>query len=345
MRNDSWTWRQITSFGWAAVLVLAWGRPLAAEARVPLLSDAEAWQRLPKAEVVGGGRLPAWAKALAASLPRTTSAMLSLDWRQRAASPLDQTLRAKLRWTVARANQCEYSMAYAVADLARAGLDQEKITALGQLDQSAPPAERAERAALAFARKLTLDGSAVTDAEVAALKELFGDKQLVAIVLLVAYGNFQDRLVLALGLEVEPDGPLPPVEVRFSEMSDDEAAEVPERTPPTEISDQPTATNVADFHWHSVAYDELQEKHEAQRCRPPRIAVPSWEVVRELLPPGPDREKPLGILWSLVCIGYQPELARGGSACTRGFREEARQSQVFEQSLFWVVTRSIDCFY
>jgi alkylhydroperoxidase family enzyme len=342
MRHDPRIWRQVMSLGWAGVLVLAWGRPLAAEPRFSLLSDAEAWQRLPKAEEGGGGRLPAWARALAASLPRTTAAMLVLDWRQRAASPLDQKLRGKLRWTVARANQCDYSMAYAVADLARVGLSPEKIAALDQLDESTPPAERA---ALVFARKLTLDGSAVTDDEVAAVKELFGDKQLVAIVLLVAYGNFQDRLVLALGLEVEPDGPLPPIEVRFSETPDDEPAEVPERTPPAENPDEQTTPNVAEFDWLSVDFDELQEKLEAQRCRPPRIAVPSWEEVRELLPPGPDRDKPLGILWSLVCIGYQPELARGWSACTRGFREEAKQSLVFEQSLFWVITRSIDCFY
>jgi len=342
MRHDSRTWRQMTALGWAGVLVLAWGRPLAAEARVLLLSDAEAWQRLPKAEEGAGGRLPAWARALATSLPRTTAAMLELDWRQRTESPLDRTLRGKLRWTVARANRCEYSMAYAAADLVRVGLDQEKIAALDRLDDSTPPAERA---ALAFARKLTLSGSAVTDDEVAALAEHYGDQQLVAIVLLVAYGNFQDRLVLALGLEVEPDGPLPPVAVRFSAMPDTEPTAVPERTPPAEPPDEQTAQNVADANWLSADFDDLQDKLEAQRCRPPRIAVPSWEEVRELVPPGPDREQRLDILWSLVCIGYQPELARGWSACTRGFREEAKQSLVFEQSLFWVITRSIDCFY
>jgi len=343
------TWRRVTALGWAGVLVLASGRPLAAEgaeARVPLLSDAEAWRRLPKTEDGGGGRLPAWARALAASLPRTTAAMLELDWRQRAASPLDHQLRGKLRWTVAHANQCEYTMAYAVADLARAGLDQEKIAALGQLDESAPPAERA---ALALARKLTLSGTTVSDDEVADLTRFYGDKQLVAVVLMVAYANFQDRLALALGLEVEPDGPLPPVKVRFSATPDSERTAVPERTPPAEPPAEPpdeqTASNVADADWLSADFHDLQDKLEAQRRRPPRIAVPSWEDVRDLLPPGPARAQPLGIRWSLVCLGYQPELARGWSACTRCFAEEAQQDRVFEDSLFWVVTRSIDCFY
>jgi hypothetical protein len=51
------------------------------------------------------------------------------------------------------------------------------------------------------------------------------------------------------------------------------------------------------------------------------------------------------ILWTLVCRGYQPELAAGWSACTRIFAEEAKQDRVFEQSLFWVITRTIHCFY
>jgi hypothetical protein len=44
-------------------------------------------------------------------------------------------------------------------------------------------------------------------------------------------------------------------------------------------------------------------------------------------------------------MGYQPELATGWSACTRAFGDEAKQDRVFEESLFWVVTRSITCFY
>ena len=51
------------------------------------------------------------------------------------------------------------------------------------------------------------------------------------------------------------------------------------------------------------------------------------------------------IRWSLVCMGYQPQLASSWSACTRSFGRESRQDRVFEESLFWVVTRSLACFY
>jgi hypothetical protein len=89
----------------------------------------------------------------------------------------------------------------------------------------------------------------------------------------------------------------------------------------------------------------LQELLEAQRDRRSRIRVPSWEEVRALVAPGSSGGPPLRIGWSLVCAGYQPELAKGWSACTRAFGEESKQDRVFEESVFWVITRSIDCFY
>ena len=84
---------------------------------------------------------------------------------------------------------------------------------------------------------------------------------------------------------------------------------------------------------------------ESQRGREPRIPVPSFASVKEklpnLFPPG----KELKIKWSLVCLGYQPELAQAWSLCTRTFGEESHQDRVFEESLFWIVTRSLQCFY
>ena len=44
-------------------------------------------------------------------------------------------------------------------------------------------------------------------------------------------------------------------------------------------------------------------------------------------------------------LRYQPELAAAWGNCTRAFAQEARQDRVFEESLFWVVTRSLECFY
>src|SRR5262245_30996351 len=93
------------------------------ESRVPLLDSDDAWKRLPALEQGEKQPLPAWARALAGPLPRTTAAMLELDHLQRAKSPLDPQLRGRLRWLIARLHRCAYSEACAASDLKRLGVD------------------------------------------------------------------------------------------------------------------------------------------------------------------------------------------------------------------------------
>jgi hypothetical protein len=244
-----------------------------------------------------------------------------------------------MRWAAAHANGCAYAEAYALADLKRAGATEAEAAALRK-----PPAElpEAERAALRFADKLTRAAYTVTDEEVKGLRALYGDAAVVAMVQLLAHANFQDRLVLTLGVRPEPGGPLPPLAVRFA--AGPPAPDVPPRQAPTK--GPADAVQAPDADWAKLDFDYLQKQMEGQRAREPRIPVPAWDEVKKHLPPGtPAPSRPVRIRWSLVCSGYQPELAAGWSACTRAFGQEARQDRVFEESLFWVVTRSLQCFY
>jgi alkylhydroperoxidase family enzyme len=313
-------------------------------AGLPILGDSEAWDRLPPAEEGDGAPLPVWARALADSLPRTTAAMLELDWLQRADSPLDAVLRGKLRWAVARANRCRYTVSQAELDLMHAGLDARAIEALRR--DALEEQTEADAAAMAFAQKLTLAGDTVTDEEVRQLIQAYGEKQVVAIVLLVAYANFQDRLILALQLETEPNGPLPPLRVRFAKGDAAAGALAPPRDLPAPDGSLPDVPEqVADSQWQAFNFDVLQSNMTRQRERTGRIRVPAWEEVLQTIPEEQRPNSPLRIRWSLVCRGYQPELAAGWSACMRTFAEESQQDRVFEESLFWVITRTINCFY
>jgi alkylhydroperoxidase family enzyme len=312
------------------------------ESRVPLLDSDDAWKRLPVLEKGKKQPLPAWARALAGPLPRTTAAMLELDHLQRAKSPLDPQLRGRLRWLIARLHRCAYSEACAAGDLKRLGVDPatlEKLT--GDLRDLPEP----ERLALNFVRRLTLEADRLGDAEVEAVRKHFGDKQLVAIVLLAAYANFQDRLLLTLGIRDEPAGHRPPLEVRFSRTPEgSKHVLAPERKQP----EKPTElawSRLDDAEWMTIGFGDLQKSMTKQRERPPRIAVPTWDEVLKGLPPGTPTQRPVKIKWSLVCTGYQPELALGWGNCTRNFAQDAKQDRVFEESLFWVVTRSLNCFY
>ena len=83
---------------------------------------------------------------------------------------------------------------------------------------------------------------------------------------------------------------------------------------------------------------------ERQRSRPPRLPVPTWDEVKKNLPPAMVA-RPTRIVWSLVCLGYVPELAVPWSLATRTMWAELPQDRVFEESLFWVQTRGIRCNY
>jgi len=305
---------------------------------VPLLSDKEAWARLPEAETGSGTPLPAWARALAAALPRTTAGMLEMDRVYRTRGLADAKLRAMARWVAAHANKCAYGEAYALADLRRAGGNERDIALLqGDWSNLLAPTQRV----LTLSKKLTLCASKVTDAEVAELKEDLGESQLVALVQLLAYANFQDRLVLSLGLDVEPSGPLPPPEVRFRKPY--VGREAPARKT-VATTPEPVPSRVDDHDWTDFDFAALQEQMKSQRAREPRISVPPFEEVRQYLP-NRLANQPLKIRWSLVSVGHSPELANAWLGTMRTFGEESKQDRVFEELLFWVVTRSLQCFY
>ncbi len=305
------------------------------------LSVEECWQCLPTKETDEGQRLPNWARITARPLPKTTAAMLELDWLHRTQNELGPILRAEMRWVAAEASRCTYSMATAEADLRRAGVDDARIDALkGGYDRW--PDE--DRMALDFASQMTLDAGSITDELVADLKDAYGERKLVAMVLLLAHANFQDRLLLSLGVPLEEGGPLAPVEVHLD--AEHTTATVPPRERPEDRRGPDVPTKVDDPEWSDVGFDVLQRNLESQRGNSGRIRIPTFEEVQEGLPAGVrGPSSPVKIRWTLVCMGYQPRLASAWNACTRSFREEAQQDRVFEESLFWVVTRSIHCFY
>ncbi len=308
---------------------------------VPMLALQDCWSRLPRVEEGGGTDLPNWAKAVAVHLPRTAAAMLELDLAQRTRSPLDPVLRAKLRWVVAHANRCAYSEAYALADLRRLGCEVRAIKTLTGPIASWPEEDREP---LEFARRLTVSASTIDDDLFARLRSRFGDSQVAAMVLLAAYGNFQDRIVLGLGLPMEAGGPLPPIAVKFAPGAFPSALHVPSPGAAQPLERAGETLVPRDPEWSELSFDDLQVRLERQRDRIPRLPVPDWSEIRHQLPPT-FAAAPTRIVWSLICLGYVPELAVPWSVATRTLWAECPQDRVFEESLFWIQTRSIRCNY
>lgn len=308
---------------------------------VTRLSDEECWKKLPEAVAGSGQPLPSWAKAVAIQLPRTAAAMLKLDYAHRTKSPLDLILRAKMRWVIANANHCDYSKAYAIADLKRSGGSEDVIHILTS-DPAKWPEE--DHKPLEFARLLTVAAPTIPDELFADLRKTYGDNKVASMVLLAAYGNFQDRIVLGLQLPMEDSGPLAPLEVEFVE----DAFQLAPLIPPTS---ERLSLNIAgedvvsdDGDWGTVSFDELQARLEKQRDRQPRLPVPTWDDVKGKLPPAM-ATRPTRIVWSLMTYGYAAELQIPWSIATRTMWAERPGDRVFEESLFWIQTRAIECNY
>lgn len=308
---------------------------------VAMLNDEECWKRLPEVTSRAGQKLPSWVRAVTPQLPRTAAAMLVLDHAHRTKNPIGAVLRGKMRWAIAHANHCAYSEAYALADLERAGVDAASRAILTG-DPAAWP--ESDREPLEFARLLTVAAPTIPDELFNSLRRRFGENRVAAMVLLAAYGNFQDRIVLGLNLPIEDGGPLPPLSVTFAEGAFQMAPLFPAQSQPAALIESGKTVVAEDQDWTRISYDELQKRLNQQRSRQPRLPVPSWDDVKKNLPPMM-AAKPTRIVWNLVCSGYVPELAVPWSISTRTMWSETSPDRVFEESLFWIQTRSIECNY
>lgn len=298
--------------------------------RFPPAADAEVWKTLPRQDPP----LPAWAGSLVRPLPRTTAAMLDLDYTQRVLNPLGPVLAAKVRWAVFDTLGIGYGKAVAEADLRRAGVKEAEIKALAGEPKDLPADDRR---VLAFARKLTKAGYSVTDAEVEALVKQLGVPQTVALVHTVAYANFQARVFAGLGLKPEKGDPPPAAAEIAWDARKLAKVPAPARKPWAEVlaAEVPEGAFIKPD-WEPVPYEELEKSLDKQSDRKARVPVPDL---------GADGGSSGRIVWSRVGMGYQPALTRAWFTTMRTHTAEAGMDPVYENSVFWVVTRTNDCFY
>lgn len=114
---------------------------------------------------------------------------------------LDRRLYELVYIRVSMLNGCQYCMQHHLASSKRAGVTPDDWKALKD-PQTAPFTDK-EKAALAFAEKLTRTPSAITDADVAALKLHFSDAEIVDLDFLIGLANLTNRFTDPLGIELE----------------------------------------------------------------------------------------------------------------------------------------------
>jgi len=120
-------------------------------------------------------------------------------------SPLTKQQREMIGITVSRLNGCSYCVSHHTRSLKRILREDEKETA--DFLAKGEPAQRLNKhdlTMLAYCEKLTREPSAMTAADVQQLRDTgFSDRAIHDIALVVGYFCFVNRMVLALGVEIE----------------------------------------------------------------------------------------------------------------------------------------------
>jgi AhpD family alkylhydroperoxidase len=166
--------------------------------RLPLVDEDRARALLPADWPAGP--LPQWVRLLA-NFPKAGVARIAMHRAAEEKGTLDRRLRAEVAYIAARQDRAWYALGHARRRLASLGLSDGAIAALdGPWDASSP----AERAAFSLARKLTVDPALVADADIAALREHYPDREVAELIYQVTEAAFFDRLTEAGGLRLEP---------------------------------------------------------------------------------------------------------------------------------------------
>lgn len=105
-------------------------------------------------------------------------------------SGLDQNLRTAMFWIVSRGNNCTYCLGHQESSLASRGMSDDELAAL---DHDWSVFDEAHQAAFAFAKKLSFEPYAMTDADLEPLRKHFNDTQITEIVVAVAGFNATNR--------------------------------------------------------------------------------------------------------------------------------------------------------
>ncbi len=187
----------------------------------------------------------------------------------------------------------------AAYDLEKAGGDPGILTTVDELVGKCAPADAR---AISFVRMLTVSAPAIPDSLFESLRKDFGDQATAAMVMLAAYGNFQDRLVLGLQLPAERPEAMGPLQVKFADDAFQMAPVLPESAPAALLKDGQELVDPGQD-WATISWDQLQQRLESQRSRTPRLPIPTWEEVRLKLPERM-RARPTRILWNLINYGY-----------------------------------------
>jgi alkylhydroperoxidase family enzyme len=193
-------------------------------------------------------------------------------------STMDFAFTTSLFWVVSRGNNCHYCLGHQELKLRGAGLDDDTIASL---DSDWSIFSPRQQAALAYARKLTLEPQRVGDKDIAALKPLFNDAEIIELTYNISRFNATNRWTDGMGI---------PQDQRFGEEDNSLDTATNQRFRQTTSIVTPM-TRAARLPLPSVG--EVEQALESCRQRAPRVELPAKDKAAAALTSAIGERSPL----------------------------------------------------
>lgn len=261
---------------------------------------------------------------------------------------LEYAFKVQMFWIVCRTNNCQYCQGHQENKLLRAGLKEEEIALLdGDWSEFPPP----QRAAFAFARKITFAPHLLTDADIAGLRKFYTEQQILEMTLSVAGNNAINRWKEGAGVPQsrsgggfgrDPKQP-PPTNHTYLTPTPDAFKNRVSKVAPITLDEkgQPTRQTVA----RRPALEpraEVEKALTAARKRTPRLPLVDEQKARELL--GADAPKGPLPQWIRLLSNFpgqgKARIASQFSADNRGDLKPLLKAQVS-----WIIARQDRAWY
>lgn len=231
-----------------------------------------------------------------------------------------------LFWIASRGNNCHYCLGHQELKLAKAGWADDQI---GALDCDWDKFDEKTKPALALARKLTLEPQNVTDADIAALKPHFTDRQIVEMVHLIARYNSTNRWTDSLGLPQDRSFRDRPAKI------DTPTSDEFQQTASIILTAAPTRPSLE-------SRSDVEARLSECRTRTPRVELldqAAAEKALASLAPGEPRSN-----W-VRALATMPKLAAGKVEAVRALDEYGDIKQPLKAQLAWATARENRAWY
>jgi alkylhydroperoxidase family enzyme len=264
------------------------------------------------------------------------------------AMSLDNTFKVQMFWIVCRTNNCQYCQGHQESKLLRAG---QKEDAIAALDGDWAGFTPAERAAFAFARKITYEPHAFGDADMDALKKHYSDLQILEMLLSVAGNNAINRWKEGVGVPQAANGggfgkgagpvPMPEKHTYLTPTSDRYKTAISKVAPIRyDAKGQPTRMTIS-TRPPLEPRAEVEKALAAARARQPRLRLADEARARAAMPEGSEKEPVTQ--WVRLLAHFNS--GKGRIASQRTADTKGDLTPLLKAQVSWVIARQDRAWY